>query len=211
MKKGQKPRSAQHCNGNMIVAMALKATGNQPGLHDVVQLSGIPLYADLTINKELLPLNLLLTPINTRLRDRNTRCLLREAVEFGYDQSLAIEYFERWVESLDLPYKKYGQERCQIIALVYCYESFFPFLSALIGDETVKEFFHPDIRELRAAALLKNDEASFNADRIPFPKARLRYISGTLGIQAGNNADALEDCKAIAGAYKKICLNKVRT
>lgn len=208
-KKIQISNSMQHCNGDQICVIDTETTGLIAGYHEIVQLCVLPLNANLEIRKDVMPFSVLMKPDAPERADseamRVNKLEFADLNQRGFDQEQTKDYFEEWVNKLDLPYNKNGTRK-KIIALGHNYAFDKAFIESWLGHTIYNDIFHYHYRDSMNVAAYLNDRAAFHGERVPFPKIRLTYVASQLKIKTGGAHNALEDCIMCAKVYKKFMM-----
>ena len=107
-----------------------------------------------------------------------------------------------WFGRLELPRAK------SLIPLAqnWAFES--GFLKAWLGEELAAELFHSHARDTMLLAIMKNDEAAFRGEVLPFNRVGLGALCNRLGIVNTKAHDALADCIAEAQVYRALITNQ---
>ena len=205
MIKGEKKRFMVHLNGHMLCAVDTETTGLRPRYHEIIQLALVPLDAYLKPIKTLPIFDLLIKPEypNRAEKEAITKVgpqKFQAAIQNGLPKEVAVDLFEDWFTNrLELDDDK------RITPLAQNWKFDFEFLGELLGWELRNLRFDSRSRDTLTTAQFLNDQADFDAEKIPFPKSlQLSYLARALGIEVEQDMthDALYDCHLTAEVYR---------
>lgn len=202
--------SMQHWNGNIMCAVDTETTGFDVGYHEIIQLAILPLDSNFKPMKKegVMPLNIFIRPDNPERIDpqamKVNKIKLDDLHRMGLDSESAIEIIDHWYEKLDMPYAKFGSQRCRIIPLGHNIGYDIGHLKYWLGDELYNKYFHWNVADTLITAQFLNDRAAYRAERVPFSKKDLGYVCSTLKIKRERSHDALQDCIATAECYRRM-------
>ena len=199
--------SAQHWNGNQVVAIDTETTGLDPSWNEVIEVAMIPLDSNFNVRKDVMPLNLFIKPQHPERKHEKvpySKEYFDQIMETGFSPVAAMDAFEQWYGSLGLRMRKGGYNKCQVIPLGHNYPFDMGFLKAWLGIENYQHFFHYHHRDSMIAALMRNDEAARRGDPVPFPKVNLKYVATKLNVELIRVHRAIDDAHATAQVYRKL-------
>lgn len=189
-------------NGNLLCAVDVETTGDDPEAYEIWQIAVLPLDSQLRPQSSILPFYTELRPENPDMYQSAavSRERLALAAQRGLDRYFAADLFNEWFERLKLPLGK----RISVLAQNWVYDR--GFILNWLGPAAVDRYFDARYRDTMSAALFCNDRADFTADQIQYPKVNLRYLAKTLRVENPNPHDALNDCVVTAEVYRRMVL-----
>lgn len=195
-----------HLNGNLLCAVDVETTGVRPGYNDLIQVAVVPLNADLTPLKTVMPFYMNIKPDYPENIDYKalqvTKLTLAEIMLYGIDKWRAAELFREWFEKLNLPVTANNHKR---IAPLWSNGGFDKsFLVEWLGVDDYNDMFYFQERDTQAVALYMNDRFYHHAEPYPFPKVGVGYLSSTFDITNEKAHDALSDCLTTAQIYRRM-------
>ncbi len=196
-----------HWNGNQVCAIDTETTGLKVGWHEIIQICILPLDSNFKPRRDVLPFFIEMVPEHP---ERATPEAMRvNRLDFaiigqrGHDQEKAKDLLEAWIGKLSLPTTKFGTPK-KIIPLGHNYAFDRGFITSWLGHETYNGYFHYDYRDTKITAAYLNDRAAMHAEKVPFNKGNLVWLSKKLDILHDRAHDALSDCIATAGVYRAL-------
>lgn len=202
MTKKYKHSTMINWNGNLLCAIDIETTGPKVGYDDIIQVAIIPLDSYLKMNRTIMPFDISIKPIPSRLaqyRDNlqgNLRSRVARAAVEGFTYDRAAELFESWFAKLEMPVNK------KIIPLAHFWPHDYAFIVEWLGIESYNLYFDFRYRDLLVAAVNQNDRADMFVEQIPYPKLDLTYICSQLKVERSTPHEALSDALATAEAYR---------
>lgn len=191
-----------HLNGNIFCAVDTETTGLDPEKNSVIELCVLPLNSDYSINKSVLPFNMMFQPIPGKKIDREAMVVnkidLPNLMLYGVDAYKAADLLVEWFERLNLPQYK------RIVPIAQNWPFDRGFLISWLGIKTYENLFDRAYRDTMALALNLNDIADLRGEKIPFPKTNLSVLSKRFGIENPDPHRALGDCVTTAAVYKEL-------
>lgn len=200
-------RYMRHYNENILCAVDVETTGLDPRIHEMVQISILPLDTRFKMLTDIVPFSIYLKPYRPQCADpealkvNNLSIPKLMRVGLEYDESLNL--FEMWFAELKLRPHADGEVR-QIMPLGHNYSFDKAFIQAWMGREMYDKYFHWHIRDTLAAATFLKDRFGLFGYRDPLPKISLSYLCTHLKIKRQRAHDSLQDCVATAEVYRKI-------
>lgn len=197
----------QNNNSNMLCAIDIETTGDEPGFHDIVQVAVLPLDSDLNPWTGVTPFYTdlkLKRPENAHdgLCFRNSKRVKKERIVqaqlSGIDPDKAADLLEEWFEKLNLGLEK------RIMPLAHNWASDRCFMIDWLGIKNFAHIFDARYRDTQVVGLYLNDVSEFKVEQPPFPKVRLQYMTNVYRIPHERAHDALQDCMVTAQLYKQI-------
>jgi DNA polymerase III epsilon subunit-like protein len=191
-----------------MCVLDVETTGTTPYWHEVTQVACIALNANLEPRKDIMPFDIFLTPEHPERADpealRVTGIPLQKLMREGHNQDKARDMFERWVERLELGQTKWGTPK-RVIPLAHNWAFDKPFLQDWLGATLFNELIDSRFRDTMTVSLFLNDNASFQAEKVPYSKNTLTWLASKLGVQHDHAHNALQDCLVTAEVYKRLC------
>lgn len=199
--------SMQHWNGDQMCVIDTETTGLEWDWHEIIQICILPLDSNLNVREDVNPFYVNIIPEHPERADskamRVNRLSFAKIAQNGFHPHVAKDMLEQWVQTLDLPYTKYGNRK-RIIPLGQNYAFDLGFIRQWLGLECYEEMFHFNFRDTKRAALYLNDRAGMHVEKIPYPKTGLAWLAKTFKIEHKHAHDALADCLTTAKVYKKL-------
>jgi len=197
-----KQSSPVHLNGNLFCAVDTETTGLDPEQNSIIEICILPLNADYSINKTVLPFNTQMQPIPGKRIDRDA--MLINKIDLAHvmlnclDAYKVADLLVEWFEKLRLPLNK------RIVPIAQNWPFDRGFLHNWLGMQTYEMLFDRHFRDTMALALSMNDIADNRNERIPFPKVSLGVLAKRFGIENPDPHRALGDCVTTAAVYKQL-------
>lgn len=195
-------RFARHWNSNQLAAISIRTNGDNPTVHEIVDICLLLLDAELKINKEFKPFWSTMQPRRPKVYDPESMKISR--VEYSkilvnsLDADMMADLFEEWFEKLRLANHK------KIMLLAFDWSAIRPFMTRWLGVEHMKYFFDADVRDIKVASIYENDKADHQAVRYPFPCALFSRICRAMGTPLNTPSTTLQDCMMMAEAYRRM-------
>ena len=204
--------SMLHWNGNQCVSIDTETTGRELGYHEVVQVAMVPLDHNFDPRKDVSPFVIYLKPeFPERASPEAMRVNgldLEDLKINGIDREVALGMFERWFDTLGLPYTKWGTRK-RIIPLGQNYAFDERGLRAWMGHDYYESKFSYEVRDTKASAQYLNDNAAMHGEPLVFNKMKLGDLAKKFKIPNDNAHDAYFDAVMAAKVYKKMCLRGI--
>lgn len=199
--------SMVHWNGNQLCAIDTETTGLDSAIHEMIQICILPLDSNLDPRQDVIPFFVTLKPDNPEALSREamkvTGLKIEDLLNQGMDRFAAIDLFEDWYKKLNLPTTRGGYPK-RIMPLGQNYAFDKAFILRWMGHSTYEEYFFYHYRDTMIAALFLNDHAAVHGEDIPFKKVNLSWLAKETLTPLERAHDALQDCLATAGVYKKL-------
>jgi DNA polymerase III epsilon subunit-like protein len=193
-----------HLNGNIFCAVDTETTGLCPNDNSVIELCILPLNSDYSINKSVLPFNMMMQPIPGKKIDREAMQInkinLAKVMTGCVDAYKAADLLVEWFEKLRLPAFK------RIIPIAQNWPFDRAFIMNWLGRLSYEMIFDRHYRDTMALAASYNDIADLRGERFPFPKISLGALAKRFGIENPDPHRALGDCVTTAGVYKNLLM-----
>jgi DNA polymerase III epsilon subunit-like protein len=171
-----------HLNGNLLCAVDVETTGLNFRLHDVIQISILPLDSQIKPPQTEFPFEVNMQPKRPENIEWKaatvTTIRMVDLIQSAIDPWTAVDLFEEWFYRLNLPVGK------KIMPLAHNWPFDRMFIEEWLGGpKNYEAFFHHHYRDSMAAALYLNDRAEQHVDHIPVPKVNLEYCCTVFGIK----------------------------
>jgi len=204
------PLSMQHWNGKQMVVIDCETTGLDPHWNEIIQLAILPVDSNINIRKDVHPFYI---EMKVEWPERvEPKAMAVNKLKFadiqnrGTDPDKAKDMLEDWIDKLDLPYQKFGANRCRLIPLGHNYAFDRSFLQEWLSVEQYSKWFDGQFCDTQYAASYMNDRAAMHGEKVPFSKINLSYLCSTLKLPHERAHDALQDCVATARVYQQMLL-----
>ena len=203
-----KAKSMQHWNGHQLCVIDTETTGLDPSFHEIVQIAVAPLNANIEIREGIPSFYINMKPnYPERVSEEALKVnglTLAHIAQTGFDKETAKDLLIEWIQTLDLPYTKYGNQK-KIMPLGQNYPFDMAFIKAWLGVELYNELFDYHHRDTMSAALYLNDKAACHANKVPYSKVNLTWLAHQLKVSHTRSHDALQDCMVTAEVYRQLC------
>lgn len=194
----------KHWNKNQLVALTFDVTGSNILKDDIYGIAAVALDSHARVDKTKVPLCLPIQPERDFDLKGIEKRRFTNAKTNGIDRWLARDLFIKWVEKLELPYRKYGYSQCQIMPLVYNWGKQMPMLQHWLGDETFVDIFHWHVRDLQSIANFINDNLALGFENVKYSKVDFGYLLSTEKIKYDRSRSLLGDTQALYEWYSKV-------
>lgn len=201
--------SFEHINYNLLCAISIETSGDDPFYHDVVQICIMPIDVHCKRMKAIDPFFIDLQPKHLDRIDENTMSVTREKILFNSKHGLnwitGAEILEEWFDKLLLPNKK------QILPLAYQWHKIVPYLYNWLGKNTFNYIFSDYARDVQSDALFANDYHYLHIENVPYVLCDFSYLCNLAKVERQNrsNKDSMTECLALIDLYRSMC--NVRT
>jgi DNA polymerase III epsilon subunit-like protein len=189
-----------HFNYNVLAAVDVETTGEQPDYHEIIQAAVVPLDGNL----DPLPSSPFYMNIKPEHPERANPDAMRShgitiaSLEICPTQDQVADCLTEWFRSLMLPFDR------RLIALTQNGQFDVPFMKAWLGERRYHDYFCFNGRDTMQYALSLNDAAVWKNQPIPFNGVGLKSLAEKLGVKLENHHDALADCLATAKVYREL-------
>jgi DNA polymerase III epsilon subunit-like protein len=191
-----------HLNGNLFCAVDTETTGLDPEKNSIIELCILPLKADYSINKSIIPFNMQMQPIPGKIVDREAmqinKISLTKLLTTCLDAYKVADMLVEWFEKLGLPQYK------RIVPIAQNWPFDRAFLISWLGVKTYELLFDRHYRDTMTLALSMNDISDMRCEKIPFPKVNLSFLAKRFGVENPDPHRALGDCVTTAQVYKHL-------
>jgi hypothetical protein len=199
------PVQMRHLNENVLAAITIETTGNQPGFHDIIRFCVLLLDNHLEPASDHTPFYFDIQPkrVHNVPQDYKGMSVSKQKLfeivnETGLDPYTVADRFEEWHSELDLKFRK------QIIPLTYNWPYVYTFLVDFLGWEHMHQYFAPQYRDLIPLAVMLNDRTNMRAESAPYPKFPLAYLASQLKVEHERNEDCIQRAYTISKIYKRM-------
>ena len=186
----------------MICAIDCETTGLDPEVHEIVEITFLPLDFNLQPRKDVPFFDIQIRPENEELIDfeafKINNVDYYKLMQTGMDKYDAAELFVEWFGKLRL------LETKRIMPLAHNWEFDCEFIKKWLGPKTFHYHIDGRYRDTMSTAQFINDKADSAGRAIPFPKVNLSYIASQLKVTHNNAHTALGDCIVTAQVYKEL-------
>lgn len=191
----------KHLNNNALCSISIETTGENPRLHDIVEISIMLVDNFIRPSHACVPFYNQLCPFRPENIDFKTctlsRTKLSDAVKNGLEPSLAADRLEEWWKSLELPPNK------KIVPLCMNWPLMREYLHTWLGFENYRFLFSEEYRDLMAAAIHINDVRNQQSRQWIYPKPGvLSYIGNQHSVEIRNSDDIMQKTLAQIQIYR---------
>ena len=194
----------QHLNGNLLCAVDVETTGLDSKLHEIFQISILPLDSKIKPSKTILPFYMDMQI--TKPENIDKTAIKMQRIDFARRQQRAIDpytcadMFDSWFDNLSLPiYKK-------ICPLAQNWPFDRSFIEEWLGKTSFEHSFSPIYRDTMVCAAFNSDICDFHSEPILFTQYNLQFMCSRLNLKNEKPHDALQDCIATAEVYRRMIL-----
>lgn len=195
--------NAGHFNENMAAGIAIKTTGPDPDIHEIMQICVFPLTSKFELSKKIIPFYTDIRPVKdeadfmlnkSNLSDDKLKSIFENVQDIP---QLVAEQFDRWMENkIKLRFSK------KLLPVVYNWAYIKPFIRNWLGPINFNSYFSHEYRDLMSAALYCNDYSDINNHEVIYPKVSLQYITNRLHIDYNRFDDTILIVKSICESYR---------
>jgi DNA polymerase III epsilon subunit-like protein len=200
-------RGMTHWFGDMMCVIDTETSGLDPDFHEILQICIMPVDSNIDMIKTIKPFFIELKPrcpeLITPQALKVNRLDLNRLMTYGIDQEKAKELFREWFAKLNLPLKHSGAS-CKIRPLGHNYIFDKMFIIKWLGVDTYDEFFDYHSVDTMCVAMYLNDQAAMHGRNPPYQRVSLVSLCNLLSVENPDAHNALGDCVATAGVYKKL-------
>ncbi len=192
----------RHLNDNILCSVKCELTGPDPNVHELIEISVLPLDSLLDVHKQFSMFNMRMSPRNVDDIDysfcRLSRKNIAEAILRGHDRDKVAELFESWYTTLRVKEKK------RIIPLAHGWPRERSILINWLGYNTFHSMFSEDYRDILIAAHYVNDRQCSRAESCVFNKQDLAWLARKMNVDQIQSGSPTSDCLTIAQVYKRM-------
>lgn len=207
-------RSMRHWNGNVCVSIDINTTGSDQSIHEIVQISAIPLTSSFDNHPDYLPFQMFLRPNSFEHANEDSTPITietkRKIMMYGVSHDQGYDMFCNWIEKLKIPASRRGGKYCGIIPLGYRYEEIAgSWLRNWMTIGAYNTFFSDRSFDPCIVAQHMNNMAEFNIEQVPYSKLNIKWLAKQHAIDSelykGDMRDAQARAVLAAKIYKAQC------
>jgi DNA polymerase III epsilon subunit-like protein len=190
--------------GNPMAAIDVETTGSDPSIHEIVQISIVPLTVHLEVPRVSEPLHFYstLSPLHPETADKDAMRVnglsLDELLKWAPVPSVVLRGIVDWWETLPMGHGR----RLTPLAHNWAYER--SFLVPFFGPKLFDQLFHPFGRCTMQMAMMINDKSVVMGYDRPFRMIGLEAMCNHFGIKNQQAHNAYHDAVATAELYRNI-------
>lgn len=195
----------EHLNSNLLCAIDIEVTGDDPFHHDICEITIIPIDYNIERMRNADFFHAEISPRHKDRIDPETMSVSREKLltisNHGLDSVSAEAALEKWFDDLNLGPNK------QIMPIAFQWYRIYPYIRRWLGRLTYDYIFHENCRDIQSVSLFNNDYYYHHIEPVPFAKNDFSYLcsaSKTLR-EPIRYRDTMTDCLTIIELYKKMC------
>lgn len=197
----------QNLNSNLPAAFSIKVTGENPFIHEIVELAVVPLSDDLKPLKTVIPFHVKMVP--RRLDDidwefakkqKINKEQMCEIITKGMDAYSCTDLFVAWYEKFGLRFNK------QLMPIAYDWPHQRPYLREWLGPKSYEMCIHKQYRDIQVAAIFKNDRAGWTGIDFPYPILEFTNLVARLKVERLDK-DALDNARVTAEVYRRMIID----
>lgn len=194
-------------HGNPLAAIDIETTGQDPSIHEIVQIAIVPLTPALEVPVNDLHFFSYVCPLRPEYVDSDSMRIhglsLEWLLENAPPPSTVVRLLVDWWENLPMAHGK----RLAPLAHNWAYERSYmvPFLGPALFDQ----LFHPHPRDTMAMARFINDRAMIMGYDKPFKSIGLEALCSRYNIINKQAHNAYHDCVATANLYRAMLTSVV--
>lgn len=197
----------QHLNENMMCSIGIVTTGNNPEEDEILQISVIPLDANLDHHREHPILDFNLTPLRRREKIEIPGWSQEEyanAIRASTPPNKVATMFELYFTKLGL------REGKRIIPLAHGWLQMSRFLIQWMGEYHFYYYFDQDrYRDVQVIAGFLNDVTDFMQEKIMYPKVSMGMLCKRNNIEYSSPFTALNEARSTMFLYKQLMKNRI--
>jgi len=196
-----------HLTGEIFCAVDVETTGLDPDQHSIIEICILPLNADYSINKSILPFNTQMQPIEGKIIDpeamRVNRLNLAD-IKLNYlDAWKTLDLLVEWFEKLNLGMNK------GIVPIAHNWPFDRAFFISWMGDLTYRTIFSRLYRDTMALAGSICDKCDLHNQPLPFNKLNLKALAKHFNIENPDPHRAMGDAYTTAKVYRQLLMAQV--
>jgi DNA polymerase III alpha subunit (gram-positive type) len=187
-------------NGNLLCAIDIATTGNDPFKDEIIEICIVPLTDSIEMDEKTPFFEMRLKPTRP-FQETIKRSVKKRAVEamvIGVDPFQAAELLEQWFESLKLRWNK------NIVPLGHDWALKSHFLIHWLRPKTFHYIFNPNYRDLMQCAAFENDRHELNWEQPRFTRLTLGPLAIKFGTIFAKPRIPLHSVQVIAHCYKRM-------
>jgi hypothetical protein len=186
-----------YLGNNRLVAVAIKTTGPDSKLHEIIQICVFPLNHNFELGKDVIPFYSDILPVKGNVdlkyvrKDKYNEILLS-----ANSGQVVAELFDKWMEEkIRLEHNK------KLLPLVYNWAGQRQFIKNWLGPINFEYYFSERYRDILSVALFCNDYNDMRNNDVPYLKTTLVTLARTLRIPYDKHGETILQCKAISETY----------
>lgn len=193
----------QHINSNVLCGLKLELTGNDPNIHELIEVAVVPLDQMLELHSTFALFNMRVRPQITNPSDdfkhcRLTKSEIADACLRAYDSFKVADILHEWFLDMKLPRGK------KIIPLTYNFPAQRQILINWLDYDLYSEIFSEDHRDLLAAAHFINDRECVRGEPAVFSKQDMSWLAKKCNVPQVQSGTAVSDAFLMAQTYKRM-------
>jgi hypothetical protein len=194
-------RQMRHLNNNALCAIYIETTGDNPRLHDIVEICIMLVDNFIRPSREIMPFYNQVVPFRAENIDFDTctipRAKLAACIRDGLEPSLAADRLEEWHGHLGLPKGK------KIVPLTLNWPYMREYLHTWLGFENCRHLFAEEYRDIMSTALHINDCRNMQAREWVYPKPHLlSYLGNQHSVEVRKSDDVMEKTLKMIEIYR---------
>ncbi len=189
-----------HLNGNVLTAIFIEVTGDNPLVNDIIEICAWPVDNFLRPSKLVYPFYHQIQPFRDEAIDYETASMTKEKIAHckihGLEPSLVADRLEEWVKSMNLPRNK------KLVPLCYDWPTMRAYLTTWLGFHNFRALFSTEYRDIMATAIHTNDHRNLRAKPAKYPRVNeSTYLANQHAIHFRMADDVMVKCLKIAETY----------
>ena len=185
--------------GNLLCSIDVETTGLDESIHEIWEISIIPVNFNLEVDKTRPIFDLIMCPEDLDSDKLKLSKVNREYIEeHGVDHETGCDLFLKWFKKLGL------KEQRRIVPLAHNWKFDSKFIQKWLGRDTYDLLIDGRHRDTLSLAIGINDAHELAGLGIPFPKLNLTFLCHILNIPLTRAHRALEDASATIELYRKL-------
>lgn len=191
-------------NGNLLVSVDTETTGLDPELHEILEITALPIDATLELHTLYPPFNMFIRPEKLSPEDARPPGLsdakLADYTMNGLQSHRAADMFIAWFEELNLGAGK------KLMPLAHNWPFDAIMIRSWLGEKNFEHIFHGHYRDTMALAKMINDACEFNMTPVcPHAFVSLSKMCDIYGVKLMNAHTANADAMATIDLYRQMC------
>jgi hypothetical protein len=193
----------QHLNENVLCGVRTYLTGDDPEIHEIIEVAVVPFGIDFELHRKFMLFNMRMRPSILQPDDDFKGCKLsrKEIADTclrAFDADKVADLLLDWFQSMNLGSKK------RLIPLTHNFPVERANLVKWLGTEGYREIFSEDHRDLMVAAHYMNDRVGCKFEPVPFSKQTLPWIAKQCNIPPVERGTCLSEANQMGETYKRM-------